>query len=223
MHIGLFAARCRSGDRRSRQNHHSSSGLSLVELLVVVALIGMVVLGAGITWQRSRGRAEAKAAARLTKVLLYQARMSSIYEGVNHFVVVDPDNKRIEVYADTGATPGSFDADDPRVAATHFNAGVALSLPAEPASLTSPLDATALTSAWSLPEPDSDARWGSNLKGVMTTPTGRVQSAESTPATIGAGIIVFSTGQNDTAAVGIRGGEGSIRSFELFKGQWKGL
>ena len=198
-------------------------GFSLIELLVVIAFMGLALAVAFIAWQNSRGRAEAKAAARLTKVFIHKARMNSIYQGVNHFVVVDSENKRIEIYADTGTTPAVFDNADPRVAATNLSTTVTLSLPSEPTSLSSPLDSTTLSSAWTIPAPDSSARWGSELLGLMTTPTGLLKSAQSTPTTIGAGIIVFTDVQNHTSAVGIRGREGTVRSFEYFNDQWKEL
>jgi hypothetical protein len=59
----------------------------------------------------------------------------------------------------------AFGADDPRVAGAHVHHSAAMSLPTEPGSLKSSLDATAVTRAWSWPEPDSSARWGTKPKG----------------------------------------------------------
>lgn len=218
---------CIVGGRRALVSavckRRAERGISLIELLVILVLLGMVTSLALFSWQKTRGRAEATSAARTAKVFLHRARMNSIYEGVNHFVVVDPQNKMLAIYADTGATPASFDATDRQVASTSFYTSVDLALPAEPATLSNPLNPGTLSSAWSLPTPDTSARWGSELMGLMLTPTGLVQSAEATPTTIGSGVIVFSDGKDVTTAVGIRGREGMIRSFEYFNGSWREL
>jgi type II secretory pathway pseudopilin PulG len=201
------------------QSARRSAGVSLVELLAVLALAGIVLVTGAVGWQRVQGRTATQSAARLTRALIHQARMNAIYRGVNHYVVVDPVNKRLELYADTGSSPRSFDSADPWVAGTHFDATIELALPAS--AIVSPLDATAVVGAWSLPEPDSSARWGSSLKGLMATPTGVIQSVESTPRPIGNGLIVFSDGKENVTAVGIRGRSGTVQAFELFGGEWR--
>jgi len=192
----------------------------MAELLTVVALLGIIALASATAWRSTAARARATATARVLKVYLHQARMKSIHQGVNHFVVVDPVNRTLDIYEDTGTTVGSFDAADPRVARKGIGPSTELGLPANTASLVSPLDSTTVTSGWSIPLPDQSARWGTTLRGVMTTPTGLIQSAEATPTSIASGLVVFST--HDTAtAVGIRGLEGSVRSYELRDGKWR--
>ncbi len=200
-----------------------SDGYSLTEVFVVVGILTLIMAATVVAWGLTRGRAETRAAARLTRVFMHRARMSSIFEGVNHFLVLDPINNRLEIYADTGTVPGSFDDADPRMARTVLSSSVNLLLPTQPSPLVSPLDSSTITSSWDLPTPDSSARWGTQLMGVMTTPTGLIQSAAATPITIGSGMIVFSNGEDQTSAVGLRGREGSVRAFELFNGQWKEL
>jgi hypothetical protein len=192
----------------------------MVELLTTVTILGLIAVASGLAWKAAAQRSRATSAARTLKLYIHQARMKAIHQGVNHFVVLDPDNMRVEVFEDTGSTVGSFDSDDPRVSQSGLDTGIELSLPAGTASLTSPLDASTVTDGWDLPLPDTGARWGSSLRGVMTTPTGLVTSAESTPAPITAGLVVFST-RDVTTAVGIRGLEGSVRSYELRDGTWR--
>ena len=199
------------------------AGFTVVELLVTLFILGTVTTSLVVMWQRTRTRAVATSAARMTKLFIHQARMRSIFEGVNHFVVLDPEGRHLEIYADTGATAGSFDDDDERLASTELSESVGLVLPTDPVSIASPLDASSVTEAWSLPEPDDAARWGTALRGVMTTPRGLITSAEATPTPITAGLIVFSTRDNVTSAVGIRGLEGFVGSYELNAGAWKAL
>jgi type II secretory pathway pseudopilin PulG len=212
----------RRADRvRSWRRHEA--GLTLVELLVSLVVLASVTTGTLLMWQRAHIRAVSTSVARLTKLYIHQARMRAIHDGVNHFVVLDPENKRLEIHADVGTTAGSFDDDDELVASTELSDVVALTLPTEPDPLTSPLDATNVTQAWSLPAPDTSARWGPDLRGVMATPRGLIASAEASPTTISTGVIVFSTRDDVTSAVGIRGLEGSVRSYELLAGAWKEL
>ena len=195
----------------------------MIELLITLIIIGLVA-GIGVfAWTKTRGRAELTAAARTAKTYLLRARMTAIFEGVNYFLVYDPSRHTLEIYADTGTIPASFDDQDSRVASAPLHAAAGLTLPTNPPNLNSPLDSSSLSNAWSLPTPDSAARWGNELFGLMITPTGLVQSAESTPATINAGVMVFSNGTDITTAVGIRGREGSIRTYEYYNGKWKEL
>ena len=192
----------------------------MVELLTVVALMGIIAIASATAWRATAARARATATARVLKLYIHQARMKSIHQGVNHFVVVDPVNGTLDIYEDTGTTVGSFDDADPRVNRRGIEQATQLGLPPATASLTSPLDSTTITSGWSIPLPDQTARWGTTLRGVMTTPTGLIESAESTPAPIASGLVVFST-RDTTTAVGIRGLEGSVRSYELRDGKWR--
>jgi len=192
----------------------------LAELLTVILIMGLIAVAGGVTWQKSLARSRATAAARKMKLYIHQARMKSIHQGVNHFVVFDPDNGTVEVFEDTGTTVGSFDNDDIRVSRSGLESGAFLQLPSEPSPMNSPLDSTAVGSAWALPAPDQTARWGTDLRGVMTTPTGLIDSAESTPAPITSGVMVFTT-REVTTVVGIRGLEGSVRAYEWFEGAWR--
>jgi len=218
-HIGADSPE--PSNRRGRaSSHRGQAGFSLAELLTVVAILGMIAMASSIAWQKAAARSKATATARILKLYLHQARMKSIHQGVNHFVVVDPVNRTLEIYEDTGTTVSSFDANDRRVSRNQIGEATTLSLPAGMASLVNPLDATTVSDGWGLPLPDQSARWGTTLRGVMTTPTGLFQSAEASPSSIASGLIVFSTKDNATA-VSIRGLEGSVRSFELYEGTWR--
>jgi len=183
-------------------------------------IMGLIAVSGGVMWHKTLARSRATSAARQLKLYIHQARMKSIHQGVNHFVVLDPDNATVEVFEDTGTTIGSFDDGDRRVSLSGLASEALLNLPSNPSPMISPLDSTTVGSAWSLPLPDSSARWGTALRGVMTTPTGLVDSAESTPVPISSGLMVFTT-RGVTSAVGIRGMEGSVRTYEWFEGAWR--
>ena len=117
----------------------------------------------------------------------------------------------------------AFEADDPQVSFARWPTSVELKLPTGLA-LTDPLTGANLTSAWSLPNPDSTAAWGATLRGVMTTPEGRILSAEATPATINVGTFVLTDNVDSaTMSVGIQGLSGAIRAYRLHGTSWTEL
>lgn len=198
-------------------------GFSAAELLVVLGLLSLVVLVSSAAWSTFRRKAEVGQTARAVKTYLYRARMLSVYQGVRHFVVIDPNAKRVEIYRDSAAPLGKFNSGDVRIASEPLPSGCSLAMPASPSTLPNPLGGTDVSNAWSLPVPDSSAAWGAALRGVMTTTAGTIQSGESTPQTILSGVMVFTDGQGQTAAVGVRGQAGSVRAFELLPSGWKEL
>ncbi len=198
----------------AKSQRRPSGGFSLAELLTVIAIIGIVSTVAAVSWSANRGRMLTANAARTTKALLHQARMSSIHQGVNHFFVFDPSESRIEIFADTGTTVGEFDDSDPRIGGTVLEGAVQLRRPAI-GRVMHPLDRSVLSDSWQMPLPDSSARWGSNLRGLRITPTGVIESAEATPQPIGVGALLLSDPQDNLTAVAIRGREGMVRGYQL--------
>ena len=197
------------------------AGFGLAEILIVVTIVGLIATLSVMAWRQAAARAQATATARVLKLYLHQARMKSIHQGVNHFVVVDPVSERLEIYEDTGTTVGSFDNDDPRVSVNPLGIGTTLGLPEGASTLTSPVDATTVSNGWAMPLPDQSARWGTTLRGVMLTPLGRISSAEAAPQPIGQGTLVFFDGNAGTVAVGIDGRAGVAFSFRLEDGSWR--
>jgi hypothetical protein len=189
----------------------------------VIALIGAVGLIAIPNWQNSRRRAAVTSTAKRTEAFLHQARMYAIYHGVNHFIVLDPEGGSLELFADDGSQSGEFDNADTRIAGTRLVSGVSLALPEQPATLLSPVGPQLLDDGWFIPGPDGSGAWGASLLGLMVTPTGRFESAQSTPQIVRNGVIVFTNSMNETSAVAIRGRLGSVSSFELFDGSWKAI
>ncbi len=198
----------------AESQRRTSGGFSLAELLTVIAIIGLVSTVAAVSWSANRGRMLTANAARTTKALLHQARMSSIHQGVNHFFVFDPAESRIGIFADTGTTVGEFDDSDPWIGGTILEGAVQLRRPSI-GRVMHPLDRSVLSNSWQMPLPDSSARWGADLRGLRITPTGVIESAEATPQPIGVGALLLSDPQNNLTAVAIRGREGLVRGYQL--------
>ena len=124
------------------------AGFSLAELLTVIMIMGLIAVSGGVMWQKSLARSRATSAARQMKLYIHQARMKSIHQGVNHFVVLDPGNSTVEVFEDTGTTVGSFDNGDRRVSLSGLGSEPMLSLPSDPSPMTSPRRLYCLGIGW---------------------------------------------------------------------------
>ena len=125
------------------------------------------------------------------------------------------------MFEDSSAPIGSFDAGDKLVSREQWPGSVLMVLPASPSPLADPITTGNVTDAWSVPLPDTGAAWGTDLRGVMTTPQGLIMSAEATPVVIGLGVIVFHDDPSGTVAVGVDGRAGSVRIFRLnFESAW---
>ncbi len=198
-------------------------GVTITEMLVLTAILGIVLLTGMAGWQTYRRKTDISSAARTLKTTIHKARMLSVYRRVNYFVVINPAANTVAIHEDSHAPVGKFDSGDPRISFEALPSSVRMQLPAQPSPLANPLGGSALSDAWSLPLPDTSAAWGSGLRGVMTVPSGRVQSGEATPATIASGVVVFSDNTGRTSSVGLRGQAGSVRAFELLDSGWKEL
>lgn len=194
----------------------------MTELLVVLAVLGMVAVFVG-SRLASAGRTKPQTTAHLVKAVMQKARLMSIYKGVHHFVVLDPEARSLRVFEDSSTPVESFDAGDELVSTVRWPASVALSLPSSPSPLSDPIGAGNLSSAWSMPLPESS--WGTNVLGVMITPTGRILSGEATPQLIGHGAFVFTDLPSRTTVVGlsVEGRSGFVRAFHFTDGYWSQL
>jgi type II secretory pathway pseudopilin PulG len=208
---------------RIETRRRKAAGYSIVELLIVLAFLGIVSAIGGTVWIKAREQSECLQAARIIKSFLLEARMLSVYQVKYHFVVLDPSSKTLSLYADTAAPLGVFTTADTRIRSEALPRRATLALPTAPSPLTSPLDGGTIASAWGIALPDTSGAWGSNLRGVRAVPTGQIQSVEATPQTVNAGTIVLSDNQGNAVAVGVRGQMGSIRSFKLTNSVWREL
>ena len=202
-----------------------TDGYTLSELLVVMALIALVLGASAAAWYRYERDVGLSSTARTAKIMIQKARFLSVYRGINHFVVLDPANRTIRIFEDTSAPLASFDSGDTVVYSARWRPTVTLSLPAEPSPLPAPMGGGNLSSAWALPLPDSSAAWGTNLRGVMATPSGAIVSATATPQPIGNGTIVFADARLKSECVGIsvEGRSGSVYVFQYRGYSWKQL
>ena len=194
----------------------------MAELLVVLAILGLIVILVGSRLV-SAGRTAPRTTAHLVKSVMQKARLLSIYNGVHHFVVLDPQARSLRVFEDSSSPLESFDAGDTLVSTTRWPASVALSLPSSPSPLPDPIGAGNMSSAWTMPLPN--ASWGTNVLGVMITPTGRILSGEATPLLIGHGAFVFTDlpARKTVVGLSVEGRSGFVRAFHFHDGYWSQL
>ena len=200
-----------------------AAGYSFIELLIVLAVLGITSAVSASVWIKSREQTECTQAARIIKSYLVEARMLSVYKVKNHFVVFDPATRMLSLYADTATPTGVFTMGDTRLRREALPTRAQLALPAAPSPLASPLDGGTISDAWGIALPDTSGAWGTNLRGVRAVPTGQIQTVEATPQNINAGTIVLTDSQGNAVAVGVRGQMGMIRSFKLVNGAWSEL
>lgn len=205
-----------------RNESKSSAGYSLAELLVSVAIIGVITLLAMAGWSQYQKRATIKATTGVMRAMIMRARYLAISKDTNHFLVIDPQNSVIKIYEDTALPKGSFTTADTLIATQPYPKAVKLALPASPSPLPNPLNpASNMASAWGIAAPDSTAAWGTTLEGFMETPSGSFMSAEATPVTISTGVFILTDPIGETAAVTIRGQSGMIRIYSMLGGVWQ--
>jgi len=210
---------------KRRRTARRERGFSIGEMAVVLALIGLSTSAAVVAWQNYRRAAATTATVTTLRMKIQEARMLSVYRVLDHFVVIDPQARTLSVVEDTGTTAGVFDSADAVLSTTAWAPTVNMDLPVAPDPLPSPLGSGNLSAAWSLPLPDTSGAWGTNLRGLVFTPDGRIVSAAATPAVIGFGTIVFRDAWDDgqTLAVSIEGMSGTVRGFRLAGTQWEML
>ena len=195
-------------------------GYSLVELLIVVAIIGIASMLAMAGWQQYRRRAQIRTSVRSVAMAVHLARTLAIARGITHFVTIDPQTQLIETFADMSAPSGVFDIGDKLVDRRILPRDVVLQLPPAMAAMPNPLGSGTIASASTIPNPDPSTRWGTAKKGFAVTPTGRFVSAEASPQTLESGVLVFSDRSGTAAAVGVRGQFGAVYAFNWMNG-WK--
>ena len=71
----------------SHRRTQAVTGASFVEFLMVLALLGILALAAGLVLDRQRS---SSVTVGLARTAMEQARLLSVYRGVNHFLVLDP-------------------------------------------------------------------------------------------------------------------------------------
>ena len=206
-------------ERRQR----SQRGNALIQMLIVLAFIGIVSVIGGTEWINTRKSTECTQAARELKSFLLEARMLSVYKGNDHFVVLNPATRVLSLYSDTASPLGVYTTADTRIRMEQLPKRATLSLPGTPTPLASPLGTGNLASAWDIALPDTSGAWGSTLRGVRATPVGLIETVETTPQTVTAGTIVLSDVDGNAVAVAVRGQMGSVRSFKLVDSVWREL
>lgn len=198
-------------------------GYSMIELLVVVAIVAIATLVANAAWRNYQRRASILGQARTVASTVQRARMLSITRGASHFVVFNPTDHTIKIFADSNSPVGVFDSGDPMVVQQRLAPNIRLGLPPTPSPLPSPVDGTTITDGWAMPVPDPTSFWGATRRGFAISPTGRIRSAEATPTVIENGAMIFKDTTETTVAVGVRGQFGIVKTYRLFNGNWKAL
>jgi type II secretory pathway pseudopilin PulG len=213
---------CKMSAKMRRRCH---SGFTLTELTVMLAIAGLVLGASSFAWTTYLRKTHLSSMGQRTVMVLQRARLQSVYQGANHFVVLDPDERLLQIYKDSSVPIGSFDAGDELVSRDPWPDSIRMELPTGVGTVTNPIGTGNLSDAWSLPLPDTSARWGTELRGLMMTPSGKVMSAEATPQVVGLGTIIFNdtSGHAGAISVSIEGRSGVVRAFRLHESAWKKL
>jgi prepilin-type N-terminal cleavage/methylation domain-containing protein len=194
-------------------------GHSLVEVLIVLALLAITATISSVAWSRYLSRTATMQAARVVRSAMSEARMLAVYHGLNHFVVFDPSERTVSIHQDSSVPFGEFDDGDPRVGGEHWPESVHVAFPPSVTGLSNPLDGGALNDAWTIPSAVGEA-WRGGLHGVLATPSGAISSADLEPEVIRAGVIVFTDDSGRTVSLGIRGQFGNFQWFKLTGTTW---
>ena len=101
----------------------------MTELLVVLLLMGLVMGGSAAAWKSYRRATNTRTSAQTVRMAIHQARLLAIFNGVSHFVAIDPANRTVGVYEDRGLPASSFDAADVLITETRWESGVDMALP----------------------------------------------------------------------------------------------
>jgi len=205
--------------RRRNTVRRRAGGHSLVEVLIVLALLAITATVSSLAWHRYLSRTATMQAARVVRSAISEARMLAVYQGLNHFVVLDPSARTVSIHQDSSVPFGEFDDGDPRVSGEHWPASVHVAFPPSVVTLSNPIDGGTLIEAWSIPSAVGQA-WRGGLHGVLATPAGAIASADLEPAVIRTGVIVFTDDAGQTVSLGIRGQFGDIRWFRLTGNTW---
>jgi len=201
-------------NRRGRQR-----GLTVAELLIVVALMGLSVLLTAGAWQGYRRATALSSAAQLFQRSIAQARLRAIYSNVNHFVVLDTAGHSVSIVEDSGANVGIFEDDDRVMHRQPIAENVKLELPT--ATMPHPLGSGNITKAWTLPAPASGGAWGKAV-GLLCNPEGRLVDVSATPGVIGFGAAVLNDSHaHRTVGIGLEGQSGTVRAYRYEDGSWK--
>jgi len=197
-----------------------SAGHSLVEVLIVLAVLAMTASISSLAWSHYLGRTATMQAARVVRSKFSEARMLAVYRGLNHFVVLDPSQRTVSIYQDSSVPIGEFDDGDPHVGTEHWPDTVHVSFPPAVTTLSNPLDGGTLIDAWSIPRAEG-AGWKGARHGVLATPSGALASADLEPEVIHSGVIVFTNNVGQTVSLGIRGQFGNVQWFRLVGSDWQ--
>ena len=201
-------------------HRRNSAGHSLVEVLIVLALLALTATISSLAWSHYLGRTATMQAASIVRGKISEARMLAVYRGLNHFVVLDPSQRTVSIYQDSSVPLGEFDDGDPRIGTEHWPDTVHVAFPPSETTLPNPLDGNTMYDAWSIPRAEGPG-WLGALHGLLATPSGALASADLEPEVIHAGVIVFTNDVGQTVSLGIRGQFGNVQWFRLVGSGWQ--
>jgi prepilin-type N-terminal cleavage/methylation domain-containing protein len=190
----------------------NASGFSLAEVVVTLALAGLLMATTSFAWASYQRKTSLVASVNAMRMALHQARLQAIFQNINHFVVVDPDEHQIRIYKDDDAPLGEFDDGDSLYSTTNWSPVIELMPPASTGSMPHPLGGASLDEGWT----DDD------VIALMLNPMGKIMNTEATPQIVDVAVIIFNDarGDNGTACISAQGQSGLLSRHKLKESTW---
>ncbi len=201
------------------------SGYSAAELLVTVAIVGLVAALTTGAWQQYRRSTGLSTTATTMKRVMNQARLQAIYQNKNFFVLLNARERTISIYEDDSVPAGTFDTGDTLLQQEQLPNTIGLGFPNGASSMPSPLGGGTVTTPFTVPAAGAGTGLPKWTIAVMATPRGQFMSTEDTSTLIGFAAMVFNDqyAHDGAISIGLEGRSGTVRAYRYNGHAWSEL